>query len=873
MPQRSGGDSAGAASPQDPLLGRYRIEKLLGRGGMGEVLLARDTLLDRRVALKRLLPSGADRGEQRAAILKEARRASQISDRRIAAIHDVLDLEDQVVLVMEYVDGMTLRERMSAPMSLDTFYDLAVQFVQGIAAAHAQGVIHRDLKPENLMVTLEGEVKILDFGIARRIATAGATSASTESVTGGISGTPQYMAPEVHLGAPADERADIFAIGAVFYEMLTARRPFEGPTYGAVLDQVLHATPAPVAELNPAAGRALSDLVAIMMAKNPDERFATCAELMESLTLARRGSTPSVPPAAGSAILQPRDAARAALARTSRRGLAAVAAGVALVIGAGVAWWKLAPPALPRDKNVALLAPARSGDGETARFALGALDLVSASLRKHSDEPGFQMASFSEVMGEKLGSASEARKILGANLALVPAIEQTADAYRARLDLIETRRGRRIASRTIQVPAAQPFTFLERTYQAAAEMLGLRPRRAALDIGIHGAGTLRFYLRGLGGMRAAVPDARAAIADFETGCRMEPEAAVVRAGLAGAQLSAYQTSKDSTLLAQAETTAREAVRLGAARPEPHHLLAAALETEKKYQEAFEEYRRAHELDPTDDDVSLRIARVDFHLGHPERERADYLASIAERPHCWKPYWWLATWYFRQGDIEKSVTAFREMVRRAPDYSAGYSNLGGVLVQRGDYAQAIDTLKRAIELRPTNGAFANLGTAYFNSRHFQEAVDAYNQSFQFGEASYVLWLNLGDAYSWLAGRKADAAQAYAQAIRLGRDQITVRSKTGGAAEFMIPADLATLFARLGQTDSARIYIARAVSADSTNPRVGYCAALTYWQLGEKARAMAWLARSVHEGYPIAWLRDSPIFADWRAVPEFRALVGS
>src|SRR5258706_3448082 len=139
MPPRSDGDPAGAASPQDPIGGRYRIEKLLGRGGMGEVLLAHDTLLNRRVALKRLLASGADHAQLRASILKEARRASQISDRHIAAIHDVLDLNDQVVLVMEYVDGVTLRERMRQPVSLDAFYDLATQCVEGMAAAHAHG--------------------------------------------------------------------------------------------------------------------------------------------------------------------------------------------------------------------------------------------------------------------------------------------------------------------------------------------------------------------------------------------------------------------------------------------------------------------------------------------------------------------------------------------------------------------------------------------------------------------------------------------------------------------------------------------------------------------------------------------------------------
>ena len=144
-------------------------------------------------------------------------------------------------------------------------------------------------------------------------------------------------------------------------------------------------------------------------------------------------------------------------------------------------------------------------------------------------------------------------------------------------------------------------------------------------------------------------------------------------------------------------------------------------------------------------------------------------------------------------------------------------------------------------------------------------------FQFGDADYVSWLNLGDAYSWLQGRKDDAAGAYAQAIRLGRDQMLALAKRGQSVDAMIPADLATVFARLQQPDSARMYIGRAVSADSTNPRVQYCAALTCWQLGVRRRALAWLERAVQNGYPRAWLRDSPVFAEWRGEESFRALI--
>jgi tetratricopeptide (TPR) repeat protein len=194
------------------------------------------------------------------------------------------------------------------------------------------------------------------------------------------------------------------------------------------------------------------------------------------------------------------------------------------------------------------------------------------------------------------------------------------------------------------------------------------------------------------------------------------------------------------------------------------------------------------------------------------------------------------------------------------------------VLRGDYAQAIDTLKLSLALRPTSGAFDNIATAYFNSKRLPEAIDAYNQSFQFGTAGYESWLNIGDAYFLLHDRGDQATEAYQQAVRLGREEISERSRKGKTADVMISANLATVFPKLGEPDSARVYLARAVSADSANPMVDYCAALTWWQLDRRDDAVAWLGKAVRGGYPVAWLRDSPVFEEWRSVPAFVALTG-
>ncbi len=855
------------------LLERYRIERPLGAGGMGEVLLAHDELLHRRVALKRLRTGGDDSAARRHAILKEARRLSQASDPRIAAIHDVLELDGDVLLVMEYVEGTTLREHMTRPLSPAEFWPLALPCVEALAAAHAHGLIHRDIKPENLMVTPEGSVKILDFGLAIRAPQVDTTTPTmTQTQAPRVAGTPVYMAPEAHLGKPMDERADLFSLGVVFYEMLTGTRPFVGDTYAAVLGMTLVATPLPVDERNPAVGGPLSQVVAKLLAKDPAARHRSAAGLLRDLIRVRDGGSlaiadDSAPAAPASPPVRPKGRGRA---------VGLVIASVAIAAFLVFAWTRWAPVPLPRDRNLAILPPTTPGASDDfASFALGLTELLASRLQRHAMTPGFQTVSFDD--GHKAGvhSAADARKELGATIALVPVLEQSPSFLRARLTLYDTVRERAIATRKIETPATEPLSFCARIEHEATMMLALVPRAedAAHAYGVHGAGTLRFYLQGRGRLKTATTVAQAtrADADLEMACRTEPDAAVARAVLSAAELKLHQLGAEGEWLAKAEASARQAVRLDGTRAEPYRALGAVLFEEKQPAEALVVYERVVELDPTDDRTLYSVGRAYARLGNREREKQVYLAAIAKRPHCWAPRWWLATWQFRAGKYDEAMRSYEAMIERAPQFSTGYASLGGMLIMRGDYARAIEALRHSVELRPTKSAFDNLGTAYFNTGRSAEAVDAYNQSFQFGEADYMSWFNLGEAYYWLRDRKDQAAEAYHEAVRLGSGMIATRAKEGRAFDVAIPATLATVYPKLGQSDSARESLGRAIAADSTNSYVAYCAALTYWQLNEREPAMRWLEQAVAEGYPVTWLRDSPIFHEWRDVAAFRALV--
>src|SRR2546428_910441 len=234
-------------------VGRFAIRARLGAGGMGEVYRAYDTALKRPVALKRIAPRLQSDEDYRRRFLREAQCASGLTDQHIAGLYDVLEANDQVFLVMEFVEGVTLRQRLSEPLGIEQCLRIAVQCAEALVAAHRRGIVHRDLKPENIMLTPEGEVKILDFGVAKQMPPAN-DAVKTETLTGGsglAAGTPAYMAPEALLEKDTDPRADIFSLGGIFYEAVSGRHPFLAGSLMATSDPPLHEVPPPPPRPNP----------------------------------------------------------------------------------------------------------------------------------------------------------------------------------------------------------------------------------------------------------------------------------------------------------------------------------------------------------------------------------------------------------------------------------------------------------------------------------------------------------------------------------------------------------------------------------------------------------------------------------------------
>ncbi|HEY3124664.1 MAG TPA: protein kinase [Thermoanaerobaculia bacterium] len=273
-------------------LGPYEVSSLLGAGGMGEVYRARDTKLGRDVALKVLPAEVSSDPERRRRFEAEARSASALNHPNIVTVYDIGSSDSTIYVAMEMVEGKTLRELILAePLPARKLLEIGVQIAEGLAKAHAAGIVHRDLKPENLMISRDGYVKILDFGLAKLIEpfpssedlSALPTMVAPATQPGTILGTVGYMSPEQASGGSVDFRSDQFAFGAILYEMTTGRRAFQRKTGAETLAAIIREEPEPVGQLNPNAPTPVRWIVERCLAKDPEERYASTKDLARDL--------------------------------------------------------------------------------------------------------------------------------------------------------------------------------------------------------------------------------------------------------------------------------------------------------------------------------------------------------------------------------------------------------------------------------------------------------------------------------------------------------------------------------------------------------------------------------------------------------------
>jgi TolB-like protein len=735
-------------------LGRYRLTRWIGAGGMGVVFLARDERLDREVALKILPPGVLSDADARRRLQSEARALSRLNHPNIATIHD-LDRHGEVdLLVMEWIPGHTLSDAIEqGPLTEREVVDFGRQLTAGLIAAHAAGVIHRDVKPGNLRVTSDGRLKILDFGVARTLQPAADLRSTQTATTLEVGGTIPYMAPEQIRGEPGDERSDVYSAGAVLYELATGRRPFADRSGVPLLEAILTEDPSRPSTRAPKLSRGLEGVILKALEKLPGRRYQSAGEMGAALDALGHERQPE------------RKRARSPLLLGAALLFAAAALAAWLVAGRTV------PPApRPQVRSIAVL-PLDNLSRDTAEeyFADGMTEALIADLAKIR---ALRVISRTSVMRFKKTTLSlpDVARALKVDAVVEGSVLRDGDRIRIVAQLIDGATDQHLWAQTYEGDARNVLQLQAEVAQAIAREINvtLTPddqQRLAPPATVNPAAH-RTYLEGRYEWNKRTPEAlKQAIVLFQRSIALEPDYAPAHAGLAAAYVVLPGPGIGAMPTREAEPLARAAAQ------------------------------RALALDPLNFEAYLSLAYVELFAWHWDAAQRAFERANEINPHHGS--FWYATYLAARRRTREAVVEAaraRDVDPLSPIASAGVSWMHHLA---GEHAQAIVEAQRALELDPAfpMGLFRLGWGLALAGRH----ADARRAFERVAAPGLRLESEAGIAYvEGLAGRRREAARVISA--------LEARRRAGG---YVSAANMALAWTALGDRDRAFAWLDVAV----------------------------------------------------------------
>jgi eukaryotic-like serine/threonine-protein kinase len=861
-------------------ISHYRITQKLGAGGMGVVYKALDLTLERTVALKFLpndIPFSPGDKED---LLREARAASALDHPNIGVIHGLDESEDrQLFIVMAYYDGETLSQKLArSALPVVESLDLAIQVARGLSAAHARNIVHRDIKPSNVIITQDRVAKIVDFGLARAVASASATQ--TTSATG----TLPYMAPEQILGEYVGCPADVWALGVIMVQMLTGSHPFLRPNTAAMTFAILNQPPAAL----DAVPTVIQPIVYRALSKRAASRYANAEEMLKELDAARAEITWTPVPLEEPTVtraLSPRQLKRfVENASTPRWKTAQAGQPRRFLLGAlGVVLAALVVFSFPQvranlfesvyagtEKHIAVLPFENPGnDPDFELVADGLMDSMTNELSNlDAARQSLWVVPASVVRTRHVNDPTAAYRSLGATMVLQGRIERSGQSTYLTVNLIDSKHLRQIGSARLEDRSGD-LTVLqsEAVFRIAGLMRVKAPTSAVTPAGSVASGVYESYLKALGYMhRYDKPgNLDLAISALKSSVEKDAHFALGHATLGEAFRLKYQTENNPAWLSQASASCQKAVQIDNRLPAAHVTLGYLNLTLNKIDLALLEFQKALDIAPRDADAVGGLAFAYEHANRNAEAEANYKRAIALRPDYWDGYIALGNFYDRQKRLQESLAQYRRVVELTPDNTEGYSNLGAEYMELKDPeydAAAEAALKKSIELAPNYPAYANLGWLYMNQKRYVESSEATRKALDLNDKDWRVWANLMLAYIWL---KDDDKM---RAVRAKTLSLLEQYASLNSQEAQVQSMLSVLYAQDKLRDKALAHVKAAQTLAPKDAWVLADIAETYETLGERPLARQYAQDSLKNGSTLIDLRRRPPLQGLLADPSFR-----
>jgi serine/threonine protein kinase/TolB-like protein len=714
----------------DTMVGPYRIVAFLARGGTGDVYRATDVRLRRDVAVKVLATDTRGDTQRVERFVREARLTASLDHPNIVRLYDVGSFDGRPYFVAELLDGETLRTRIGrGALAIDEVMQIGLDIARGLVAAHAVGSVHRDLKPENVFLTRRRAAKILDFGIAK-LAIDDEARDGLSTLTGIVLGTAGYLAPEQIRGGEIDGRADLFAVGAILFELLTGRRAFAHEHTVDTLHAILHESPADVLELRPDVPAGLAAIVQRLLEKAPDARFQSAAELETALGEVDRTASHRAPPSRHDTVTplppphvtieQKPPTGTAPASRQAVRAAVALATLAILLAVAGAWFYRRGDAPAPTASTTIAILPFRSlpesADGQL--LELGLADVLISRLNQLSDIRVLPLSATDRVRG---ADPREAGRTLGADRVLTGTLQRDGGRVRASVQLLSIPEDRAIWAGTFDADATTAFSIQDavvaRVLQEIAPQLSAGARARLVEPGTHDSNAYESYLRG----RAYAAQingadlARAAEA-FRHAVRLDPEYADAWAALGAVSRRLPLVGEIEPLGAftEAERAATRALELAPDHPEALSVLGTvAFWYEWNYPRAEDLYRRAIARQPSADSYVF-LAHLLSNLGRHDEALVEIGRARSLDPNMPIARSLEGQFLVMARRYDEALARLDATVELAPKFLQGHVMRAYPLLALGRYDEAVRECEIARELEDRIPRFAPVGPRVFPS---------------------------------------------------------------------------------------------------------------------------------------------------------------
>jgi serine/threonine-protein kinase len=856
-------------------VGAYEVISALGAGSMGEVYLARDDRLNRNVAIKFLSPTLVNDPELVRRFETEARAIAALSHPHIVDVYDVGHHDGAPYIVMQYVEGGTLSAYLKEQRpSLGRALEIGMEIADALAAAHRAGLIHRDLKPGNVMLTADRRVKVVDFGLAKRVLLSDAMTTSgvhgledLQTIPGQVMGTPGYMSPEQLAGLPVDVRTDIYSLGVILFQLFTGQRPFQDPASNPFSETVPS-----VCAVDPQLPEAIGELITRTMSRDPAARPDSADAVRRELArLHRAFESPSVLPTPST------NNRRRRAIRPMGRYIAAAVAALLIVAGAAIPIvWRTVFPRMstPQGRPVIAVIPMTnlSADESQAYLGAGITDALTTSLGRL---PSISVVSHTEMQESRALRSSNLAKIaedLGATMFVQGSVQQSGNRVHVSANLL-TADGKIIWSGDSEAALADLFSLESRLAGSLADALRLNlseaERRRLTTPPTSRRDALEAYWRGTAFRDRSDNDTAVdrAIAEFQKATSLDKDFSLAHASLGEAYRRKSVVTNDKQWMAKAAEEVTEALRLDPSQPEIRLALANVYRSTGRNGAAVEELSRIVSEQPENDNARRMLGQILADEGRFDDALSQVQRAIQLRPQYWANHDALGYISLRAGKLPDAVVAYTKVTELKPDDNSGYQQLGTAYQLAGDYAHARVNYERAISLGPNANAYSNLGFIYYAERRYEDAVRAFNDAIRLAPKRHVYHRNLGDAYLKL-GRKAEAIAAYKEAIRLAEETLAVNP-----TDSLTLVRLAIYEAKIGLRQDAERHAESAITLNPTSPEVLYRRAVVFALNGAPDKALKDLTEAISKGFSKQQVLDDDDLASLRSLPEFQSLIQS